>query len=236
MKQLLLLLLIPVFGFSQVINTFPWVHDFENSIPLEQEVNDDGDWWLNQGGTSSFNTGPAGDHTTGNGMYFYIESSSPNFPNKKFISYTPTFDVSNTPGKVLSFWYHMYGATMGDLEIGILTNGIYIPIDTISGNQGNQWQFAYYPIMATNAFKIAFKGTTGTGFTSDICIDDIMVSDPFAIIYGCMDTISSNYNPVATINSGCIYSYGCMDATATNYNPWANVDAVSYTHLRAHET
>ena len=78
--------------------------------------------------------------------------------------------------------------------------------------------------MATNAFKIAFKGTTGTGFTSDICIDDIMVSDPFAIIYGCMDTISSNYNPVATINSGCIYSYGCMDATATNYNPWANVD------------
>jgi len=224
MKQLLLLLLIPVFSFSQVINTFPWVHDFENSIPLEQEVNDDGDWWLNQGGTSSFNTGPAGDHTTGNGIYFYTESSSPNFPNKQFISYTPTFDISNTPGKVLSFWYHMYGAAMGDLEIGILTNGIYIPIDTISGNQGNQWQFAYYPIMATNAFKIAFKGTTGTSFTSDICIDDIMVSDPFTIIYGCMDTISSNYNPVATINSGCIYSYGCMDATATNYNPWANVD------------
>ena len=225
MKQLLLLLLlIPVFGFSQVINTFPWIHDFENAIPLEQETNDDGDWWLMQGATTSINTGPSGDHTTGNGIYFYIESSSPNYPDKEFISYTPVFDVSATPGKVLSFWYHMYGASMGDLEVGILTNGIYIPIDTISGNQGNQWQFAYYPIMATNAFKIAFKGTTGTSFTSDICIDDIMVSDPFTIIYGCMDTISSNYNPVATINSGCIYSYGCMDATATNYNPWANVD------------
>ena len=225
MKQLLLLLLlIPVFGFSQVINTFPWIHDFENAIPLEQETNDDGDWWLMQGATTSINTGPSGDHTTGNGIYFYIESSSPNYPDKEFISYTPVFDVSATPGKVLSFWYHMYGASMGDLEVGILTNGIYIPIDTISGNQGNQWQFAYYPIMANNAFKVAFKGTTGASFTSDICIDDIMVSDPFAIIYGCMDTISSNYNPTATINSGCIYSYGCMDPTATNYNPWANVD------------
>ena len=211
-------------GFSQVINTFPWIHDFENAIPLEQETNDDGDWWLMQGATTSINTGPSGDHTTGNGIYFYIESSSPNYPDKEFISYTPVFDVSATPGKVLSFWYHMYGTSMGDLEIGILTNGIYIPIDTISGNQGNQWQFAYYPIMANNAFKVAFKGTTGASFTSDICIDDIMVSDPFAIIYGCMDTISSNYNPTATINSGCIYSYGCMDPTATNYNPWANVD------------
>ena len=224
MKQLLLLLLIPIFGFSQVVNTFPWIHDFENAIPLEQETNDDGDWWLMQGATTSINTGPSGDHTTGNGIYFYIESSSPNYPDKEFISYTPVFDVSATPGKVLSFWYHMYGASMGDLEVGILTNGIYIPIDTISGDQGNQWQFAYYPIMANNAFKVAFKGTTGASFTSDICIDDIMVSDPFAIIYGCMDTISSNYNPTATINSGCIYSYGCMDPTATNYNPWANVD------------
>ena len=43
MKKLLLLLLLPIFSFGQVINTFPWVHDFENIVGLEQETNDFGD-------------------------------------------------------------------------------------------------------------------------------------------------------------------------------------------------
>ena len=225
MKRLILLiLLIPFFTLGQ-ISTFPWVHDFENIVQLEQDTNDFGDWWLMQGSTSSVNTGPNGDHTTGSGIYSYVESSSPNFPNKTFIIYTPTFDVSATPGKVLSFWYHMYGASMGDLEVYILQNGISTPIDTISGDQGNNWHLAYYPIMATGQFKIAFKATTGISFTSDICIDDIMVSDPYTFVYGCMDSVSSNYNPLATISNGsCIYVPGCIDSLATNYNPWANQD------------
>ena len=148
MKKLLLILLLPIFSFGQVINTFPWIHDFENAIPLEQEVNDDGDWWLNQGGTSSFNTGPMGDHTTGNGMYFYIESSSPNFPNKEFISYTPVFDVSATPGKVLSFWYHMYGAAMGDLEVFVVEDTAWTSIAFISGPQANLWKLAYIWVLS----------------------------------------------------------------------------------------
>ena len=225
MKKLLLLLLLPIFSFGQVINTFPWVHDFENGIELEQDTNDFGDWWLKQGPTSSVNTGPSGDHTSGSGVYFYVESSNPNFPNKVFKVYTPTFDISATPGKVLSFWYHMYGASMGDLEVGFLSGGSYTALDTISGNQGNQWRFAYYPITTTNNFKIAFKATTGSSYTSDICIDDLMVSDPFTFVYGCMDTVSSNYDSTATIDNGtCIYYYGCIDPNATNYNPWANVD------------
>ena len=109
----LLLLLLPIFSFGQSVSTFPWVNDFESFIGLEQDQNDFGDWLLTQGPTSSFGTGPQGDHTSGSGVYFYVESSNPNFPNKDFIVYTPTFDVSATPGKVLSFWYHMYGIGMG---------------------------------------------------------------------------------------------------------------------------
>tara|TARA_R100001460_G_scaffold15657_1_gene34492 strand:+ start:853 stop:3447 length:2595 start_codon:yes stop_codon:yes gene_type:complete len=225
MKKILFILLLPLISFSQNIDTFPWVHDFENVIPLQEEVFDNGDWLLHQGPTGSFNTGPQGDHTTGNGIYYYTESSGSGFPNKTFITYTPTFDISTTPGKVLSFWYHMYGAAMGDLEVGVLTNGSYTPIDTISGNQGDIWKFAYYPLPADSVFQIAFKATTGTSFTSDICIDDIMVSDPFNFVYGCTDSVSSNYDPTATINDGsCIYVFGCIDPNATNYNPWANVD------------
>ena len=225
MKKLLLLLLLPIFSFGQVVNTFPWVHDFENSVPLEQDTNDFGDWSLIQGNTSSINTGPTGDHTTGFGTYFYVEASGAGHPNKVFTVYTPMFDISATPGKVLSFWYHMYGITMGDLEVGVLDSLGYTALDTISGNQGNQWHLAYYPITSTTPFKIKFKAITGSSFTSDICIDDIMISDPFTVIYGCTDSVSSNYDSTATHNNGsCIYYYGCTDSLATNYNPWANVD------------
>ena len=117
MKKLLLLLLLPIFSFGQSVNTFPWINNFENFVPLQQDPNDDGDWLLHQGPTSSFNTGPTGDHTTGNGIYFYVESSYPNYPSKQFVSYTPVFDISATPGKVLSFWYHMFGPAMGELDI-----------------------------------------------------------------------------------------------------------------------
>ena len=152
---LILLLIIPFIGFGQV-NTFPWVHDFENIVGLEQDQNDDGDWYLMQGPTNSFNTGPSGDHTTGSGIYYYVESSYPNYPNKTLITYTPTFDISATPGKVLSFWYHMYGAEMGDLEIGVLDGNGYTILDTKSGDQGDQWFFAYYPIASIDSFKIQF--------------------------------------------------------------------------------
>ena len=223
-KILIILLLLPIFSFGQV-NTFPWIHDFENVIGLEQDTNDFGDWWLNQGPTSSVATGPPGDHTTGSGIYFYVESSGQNYGGKVFTIYTPMFDISQTPGKVLSFWYHMYGAAMGDLEIGVLDSVGYTALDTISGNQGDQWKLAYYPITSTTPFKIKFKAITGPSYTSDISIDDIMISDPYTVIYGCTDSVSSNYDSTATHDDGsCIYILGCIDPNATNYNPWANLD------------
>ncbi len=219
--------LIVTTAFGQ-INNFPWVHNFDNNVPLEQDLNDDGDWLLRTGSTPSFNTGPQGDHTTGNGIYFYVESSMPNYPSKQFIAYTPTFDVSATYGKILSFWYHMFGPAMGELEIAAIdVMGNYIFIDAYNGDQGMDWKLGYYSLDSLNLqhdFKIAFVSNTGTSFTSDICIDDIMISDPYAIIVGCMDSISSNYDSTATINAGCIYINGCMDPLAENYNPWANVD------------
>ena len=227
MKKILLLLLLPTFVFGQV-NTFPWTNDFENNIPLEQDPNDDGDWAFWQGSTYSYNTGPTGDHTTGSGKYYYVESSSPNYPNKTFIAYTPTFDVSATPGKVLSFWYHMYGATMGDLEIGVLDNNGYTLLQTISGDQGNEWHFAYFPINSTDSFKIQFKGTTGSLYTSDICIDDIIVSDPFAV--GCMDVIALNYDSSAIADDGsCAYPPCGGFLNSQSYQMcWGNQAAIQF--------
>ena len=226
-KLLLLLLLLPCITFAQV-NTFPWTNNFDNGIGLANWTNDDGDWLLISGSTPSFNTGPQGDHTTGTGGYWYVESSGANYPNKYFVSQTDTFDISQTPGQILSFWYHMYGDAMGDLNTWIADDNGWTRIDTISGNQGNMWHLKYIELDSLNIvgdFIIAFEGITGTSFTSDIAIDDMMISDPFNVIFGCTDTVSSNYDSTATHNDGsCIYYYGCIDPTATNYNPWANVD------------
>ena len=89
LQLLLLTLLIPFLGYTQVINTFPWTQDFENGVGLTNVSWDDPntDWLLQTGPTLSVNTGPQGDHTTGSGTYWYIESSSPNSsPNSRFSS------------------------------------------------------------------------------------------------------------------------------------------------------
>ena len=48
MKKILFILLLPIFSFGQ-INTFPWAHDFENIVGLEQDTTNDRDWWLMKG-------------------------------------------------------------------------------------------------------------------------------------------------------------------------------------------
>ena len=209
LQLLLLTLLIPFLGYTQ-ITTFPWSHDFDNGITLEQDTTDDGDWLLNSGPTPSTATGPSEDHTTGNGIYSYVEASTPNYPYKTFICYTPTFDVSYTPGRILSFWYHMFGSTIGDLEILTVENDtIYTPIEKIIGDQGDQWHLANYNLDSLNVggpFKIAFIGFTGNSFYSDIAIDDILVGDSVIVNYGCLDFSASNFDSTATVDDGsCVY-------------------------------
>ncbi len=60
------------------------------------------------------------------------------------------------------------------------------------------------------------------------------------IVYGCTDSSSINYNPIATIDDGsCIYDtvaivYGCMDTNALNYNPLATLDDGSCVYDTTH--
>ena len=56
-----------------------------------------------------------------------------------FVSQTDTFDISQTPGQILSFWYHMYGNSMGELNTWIGDNNGWTKIDAIAGDQGEEW-------------------------------------------------------------------------------------------------
>ena len=205
-KILLILLLLPILSLGQV-NTFPWNHNFDNGVGLINLTGDDGDWLIWSGSTTSFNTGPQSDHTTGNGNYWYVEASYPNYPSMYFISQTDTFDISQTPGQVLSFWYHMYGDYMGELNIWLGDNNGWSKIDSIIGNQGDQWHLKYIELDNLNIvgdFAIGFEGITGSSWSSDIAIDDLYIGNSYPV--GCMDPIALNYDPLATVDDGsCAY-------------------------------
>ena len=73
------------------------------------------------------------------GYYLYTETSHPRRPGDKAII---TFKGANSKPVCLSFYYHMYGATIGKLNI----RGGGRIIWSKSGNQGNAWKKALVSI------------------------------------------------------------------------------------------
>jgi hypothetical protein len=175
---------------TSVITVFPYTEDFEtftagNPGSLANGWTRDMNsykWIPYSGSTSSSNTGPAGDHTTGSGQYIYTEASaSAGYANLV----SPCLDLSNFTNPVLKFWYHMYGATMGTLYVqGIDANGNWVDLDTISGPQQSAqtdpWLQRTVGLAAITSgiTKIRFHALKGSSYTGDISIDDIYINEP----------------------------------------------------------
>ncbi|NKQ35836.1 MAG: tandem-95 repeat protein [Chloroflexi bacterium] len=185
---------------AQVVNTFPYVQDFDSfatcsttpgaSCTLSAEwINDTGDdvdWTVNSGNTPSFSTGPSADHTSGSGNYLYTESSDPNF-DKQANLISPRIDLSSgITSPWLSFWYHMYGGSMGVMHLDISTDdgatwtNDIIPAWTDRDNQ-DVWQekvVSLEPYVGQSQVRIRFRGITGPNWQSDMAIDDFMIYEP----------------------------------------------------------
>src|SRR5687768_9119236 len=71
------------------------------------------DWLSEDGSTPSTSTGPDVDHTTGTatGKYVYVETSGCTNTTAFLVSDICDFSAQSAPR--ISFWWHMYGATMG---------------------------------------------------------------------------------------------------------------------------
>ena len=159
--------------------------DEMGSIPdgWHNNSGDDFDWTILSGPTPSNNTGPSGDHTTGLGYYMYTEATLPNNPNKRADLITPAFNLTLLTDAELTFWYHMYDNTvnnyMGTLHLDVFINDAWIEdiMTPISGNQGDQWheQVVDLTAYAGEIIELRFRGITGAGYASDICIDDFSI-------------------------------------------------------------
>ena len=77
----------------------------------------------------------------------------------------------------LTFYYHMWGTSIGSLNILTLSNGILSsPIWQRNKNYGDEWNIAEVPLTSNNVdYQVAFEGIVGSSFYGDIAIDDVQI-------------------------------------------------------------
>lgn len=187
-----------IFRTCSAISSFPYTQNFDSwtksspggectsngSVTLEScwinSSSDDFDWDILNGSTWSSNTGPTGDHTSGSGKYLYTESTDCYYHTGYIFS--PSFNLTSISPR-LTFWYHMYGSNMGTMSLQASTNnGSSWSSDlwSLSGNQGNGWYRANVDLSSYSSqtgVMLRWTGLTGSSFTSDMAIDDIVISD-----------------------------------------------------------
>lgn len=187
-------------------------------LNFSNQGQDDIDWRTSEGSTPSTNTGPDVDHNPGTatGNYLYLEASGP-CPGKTAILLSPCISLVGATSPQVTFWYHAYGADMGELHVDVLSEGVLYPdaIPAIVGNQGNQWRSASVNLTAYigKVINLRFRGITGADFASDLAIDDVFFTE-------------ANSAPVvsftATNTQPCIAApIGLTDQSLNNPTSWA---------------
>lgn len=131
-------------------------------------------------------TGPLQDHTSGGGGYLFTESGGFAQPTLVAETETPEIDLSTLVSPELSFWYHMFGGNVNDLDVEITNNGgtTWTNLLTLSGPQqaaqGDAWIESIIDISAyaNDTITLRFTATKTTfGNQSDIAIDDVNIDE-----------------------------------------------------------
>ncbi len=176
----------------------------------EQSRDDELDWFVHKGPTPSKvttaaggkGTGPNADHTTGKNNFIYLESSYPNNPTKLAVLLSPMINTHGLGNIKIGFWYHMYSRDghMGDLFADIFTDGVWNDsVVHFTGDHGDTWHeksIALADISTqlprfVSRVQVRFRGTTGTDYDGDICLDDFSVTG---------DPVSANpLQPIASV-------------------------------------
>ncbi len=183
---------------TQIVS-YPYLETFDSGLgDWNQGSGDAGDWILNSGTTPSGSTGPSDDITVG-GNYLFLEASSNGSPgeigaNAAAVFESPCFDLNGLTDATLSFYYHLYGADTGSLEVEISNDDgtIWTSIFAIAGDQGDVWNIQNIDLVSylNQNVKLRITGTTGNGFASDMAIDHIGIGAP----------IPDTEAPVITLN------------------------------------
>lgn len=176
----------------------PYTENFDgNSFVVGTFFNDTGsvDACWNRGNTNnyfwkpgppvfpSFNTGPSGDNTSGNGQYLYTEANGFGANTTTHIE-SPLIDLSALTQPQLTFYCHMFGSDIQNLKVYVDDGSGYTLVNTQSGSQQNSKTTAWKEVIVSlssytnDTIRLRFSGTrTQNGFSSEIAIDDVEIDE-----------------------------------------------------------
>ncbi|XP_042229112.1 MAM and LDL-receptor class A domain-containing protein 2-like [Homarus americanus] len=141
-----------------------------------QDTMDSLDWQRHQGPTPTEDTGPNTDHTlkTDKGHYIYVGTSYGKDNVARLVS-NPV-DIGRS-GACFSFWYHMHGPNIGNLEVLLQSEGSNsTSVWKRSREQGIDWLPAKVFLDYVDArFDIILKASPWMKGKGDIAVDDITV-------------------------------------------------------------
>ncbi len=198
------------------------VESFESGFNIwNNESGDDVDWSREMGSTPSNSSGPIS-ACDGN-YYIYIESTSPNYPNKSAYLNGPNVNY----GDIVSFKYHMYGSDMGTLKLEGYNGTSWVNIWEKTGNQGDEWHKENV-ILPLEIKKIRFEGITGIGDTSNMALDEIIVYGNESFEYGLNSWANESGDNIDwSLNLGSTQSLSTGPSSAYDENYYVYVEASS---------
>ncbi|MFK7807830.1 MAG: T9SS type A sorting domain-containing protein [Saprospiraceae bacterium] len=141
-------------------------------------TDDDFDWIVDGGGTGSSATGPS-DDISGGGQYIYTEASGVACRNgKQAILESTCMLIDGSAGTChLSFYHHLFGIHINELQLQITTNDgqTWLSLWSSVGNQGDRWEQTYIDLSGFNGLlaKFRFVAIGGEGIKGDMALDEI---------------------------------------------------------------
>ncbi len=206
-----------------------------NSFWDNRTTGDDFDWLVRNGpATVELQTGPFSD-VKGNGNYLYLETlNTACQKGATAILQSGCLVVQDPPGEEchMSFYYHMWGQTMGTLEVDVTLDGgaSWSPVWSTSGNQGSRWHKIFLDLspFAGDTIQIRFQGISGSSRTSQMALDEIslygltVLGEPDIVYYldqdsdGFGDADSPFFTCSSVLPSG--YSRNALDCNDQNAN------------------
>lgn len=147
--------------------------------------NDHFDWIVNEGTTSTPQTGPDGDFP-GGGRYLYLETSGSLCRNgNSAYLVSNCIEVHGNPDSCdFSFDYNFNGANVGGVWLDVTTDGgaSWQNLWSATGNLGNRWRKKFIELGDFEGMTVQFRfvGKGGGGTRGDLALDNL-------VFYGSID-------------------------------------------------
>jgi len=201
------------------VGSFPYMESFETDLGVWRGVkNNDFDWTRQSGPTPTGNSGPSSAFD-GN-YYIYTDIKGGLYYNKAFLT-EASFDFSESLNPEMEFFYHMYGAAIGSLQVKVLDEyGVWhTNLWKKSGEQqtssDDPWRPAIVDLQkfgGQSPVKVRFEGISSNDYFGDTAVDYITITNRPNNLFFTPKTPGSSGHPGTTVQ----YNITALNITTTN--------------------